>query len=245
MALATISSGRLLRVVTLQQPTTARDGYGQPVKAYADSTAITPAARRARVRMLSSRELVAADTLLAEADFEVTLRYIPDSMPARQTLTASTNFADDDTVVLDSKTYTFQSPLSNGADGDVAVGDDLEESLLNLFNAINLVVGGDYGTAMTIHPTVTAVTSDATTLVISAKLYGTSGNTIASTVGGGNTGNGTWGATTLAGGATTGGRLTSDYRLSLDDGDTLEIVSVLNQERQAMTVCRCKRTTSG
>ena len=245
MALATLSAGSLTRVVTLKEPTEADAASGQPVITYADSTTITPAARRARVRMLSGRELVSADSIVSQSDFEVTFRYIPDSMPARRTMVASTNFVADDTVVLDTTTYIFKA--SPSADGEVDVGADLETSLDNLMAAINLEVpiSGKYDDDMTLHPTVTAVLSTATTLIVAAKSYGTSGNSIVSEVGGGNTGDGGWQGTTLAGGATTGGWLTTDYQLSLDDGDLLEIDLVVNQERQAMTVCRCKRTTAG
>ena len=245
MALATISAGRLTRVVTLKEPTFADDVAGQPVITYADSTTITPAARRARVRMLTGRELEESDSVVSQTDFEVTFRHIPDSMPARQTLIASTNFAADDTVTLDTAIYTFKAAPS--ANGEIDVGTDLETSLDNLRAAINLEVpiSGKYGAATLLHTTVTAVLSTATTLIVAAKSYGTGGNSIASERGGGNTGNGGWVSTTLGGGATTGGRLTTDYRLSLDDGDTLEIASVVNQERQSMTVCRCTRTTDG
>lgn len=245
MALATLSAGTLTRVVTLKEPTEADAASGQPVTTYADSTTITPAARRARVRMLSGTESVSADSVVLQSDFEVTFRYIPDSMPARQTLTATTNFVEDDTIFILPTLYTFKDDPS--ADGEVDVGTDLETSLDNIMAAINLEVpiGGKYGASMAIHGTVTAVLSTATTLVVAAKSYGTGGNSINTTIGVGNTGDGTWGDTTLAGGATTGGRLTTDYRLSLDDGDLLEIDSIVNQERQAMTVCQCTRTTSG
>jgi hypothetical protein len=129
---------------------------------------------------------------------------------ARQTLTGSTNFEADDTVILDAKTYTYKA--SPSADGEVDVGVDLQTSLDNLMAAINLEtpIGGKYGASMTIHPTVTAVSSDATTLVVAAKDGGTAGNSIASTVGA-NTGDATWGAATLSGGAADGATMGNVY----------------------------------
>jgi len=117
---------------------------------------------------------------------------------SKQTLTASTNFIADDTVTLDVKTYTYKA--SPSADGEVDVGTDLETSLANLLAAINLSgTGGEYGASMTVHPTVTAISSNATTLVVAAKDATAAGDSIASTVGGGNTGDGAWGAAALAG----------------------------------------------
>lgn len=122
------------------------------------------------------------------------------------TLTGSTNFTQalPDTVTLDSKTYTFKD--SPSADGEVDVGTDLETSLDNLFAAINLVtpIGGKYGSSMTIHPTVTAISNTATVLIVRAKDGGTGGNSIVSTVDGSNAGDATWGAGNLASGLATG-----------------------------------------
>jgi len=120
---------------------------------------------------------------------------------ARGTLTGSTNFIADDTVTLDAKTYTYKA--SPSADGEVDLGVDLETSLDNLFDAINLVLGGAYGGSMTIHPTVTALSNTATVLVVAAKDAGTAGDSIVSGVGVGNTGDSTWGGATLSGGAAT------------------------------------------
>ncbi len=125
---------------------------------------------------------------------------------ARGTLTGSTNFANGDTVVLDVKTYTFIDPAAPSADGEVDLGGNLETSLDNLHDAINLVVGGAYGASMTIHPTVTALSNTATALVVAAKDAGTAGDSIVSDVGV-NTGDATWGGATLAAGAASGAAL--------------------------------------
>jgi hypothetical protein len=151
---------------------------------------------------------------------------------ARGTLTSpgSVNFAADDTVVLDTKTYIFKA--SPSADGEVDVGADVETSLDNLMAAINLEtpIGGKYGASMTLHPTVTALSSTATTLVVAAKDGGTGGNSIASTVGGGNTGDATWGAATLAGGVADGATMgnidmSEDYPGSIHTSGTKAPIS--------------------
>lgn len=118
---------------------------------------------------------------------------------ARGTLTGTGNFIADEVVVLDSKTYTYKA--SPSADGEVDLGVDLETSLDNLFDSINLVAGGAYGASMTIHPTVTAISNSATVLVVVAKDAGTGGNSIVSTTDGANA---SWGAGTLGDGAANG-----------------------------------------
>ncbi len=119
------------------------------------------------------------------------------ALNASGVLTA-TAIIDTDTVTIDSKVYTFQDTLTD-VDGNVHVGADDEASLLNLLNAINLGPGqpDDYADAMTIHPTVKATLSDATTLTVAAKdLGGTGGTLIATTESAG----ATWAETTLDGG---------------------------------------------
>lgn len=130
------------------------------------------------------------------------------ALRARGTLTVTGNFANGEEVVIDAKTYTFVDPAAPSADGEVDVGGDAEASLDNLFDAINLVAGGDYGASMTIHPTVTAILNTATFLTVAAKNAGTGGNSIVSTTDGGNA---SWGAGTLAGGAAVGALMQNAY----------------------------------
>jgi len=123
---------------------------------------------------------------------------VPSGVAATGTLTGSANFADTETVTIDAKTYTFQATLTD-VDGNVQLGGSLQASLLNLLNAINLTgtPGTDYATSMTIHPTVEATASDATTLDAEAKTAGFAGNSIATTT---TAANASWGAVTLTGG---------------------------------------------
>jgi len=96
----------------------------------------------------------------------------------------ATNVTADDTVVIGSVTYTFKAAPTTVAN-EVKIGADAAATLANLKKAINLtgVSGTDYGSATVIHPTVTASTLTATTLLLYAKTGGTGGNSLASTEG--------------------------------------------------------------
>lgn len=124
---------------------------------------------------------------------------VPAAAAASGTLTGTSNFSDTETVTLDSKTYTFQTTLTD-VDGNVQIGVDLQTSLANLKAAINLEAGAGtlYATSTTLHPTVTATASDATTLSVEAKASGTVGNAIATTE---TAANASFGGATLSGGA--------------------------------------------
>lgn len=113
--------------------------------------------------------------------------------------------ANDETVVIGGKTYTFKTVLTN-TDGFVALGASNTEALANLKAAINLEAGAGtaYAAATTVNGYVTAISSGASTLVVKAKVAGTVGNFIPTTE---TCGSGSWGATTLAGGT---GSVTDD-----------------------------------
>jgi hypothetical protein len=119
-------------------------------------------------------------------------------VPASGTLTSSGAFTNTQTVVVGGKTYTTQTTLTN-VDGNVAIGANAEETLGNLKAAINLEAGAGtkYAAAMTENELVEAISADATTLVVKAKVPGEIGNLIASTE---TQTNAAWGAATLAGG---------------------------------------------
>lgn len=118
---------------------------------------------------------------------------------ASGTLTASGNPANTETVVIGGKTYTFQTTLTD-ADGNVLIGADAEASLQNLYDAINLsgTAGTQYAASMTENEHVEAYSTDATTVVVRAKIPGSIGNHVptseTSTVL-------AWGGTTLASGS--------------------------------------------
>lgn len=102
---------------------------------------------------------------------------------ATGTLTIATNPTDGDTVVIGSKTYTFQDTLTN-VDGHVKIGASAAASQVNLVHAINLnggTSGTDYAAAMTKHPYVTIGEFSSNAAVVTAKSGGTDGNAIATT----------------------------------------------------------------
>lgn len=132
---------------------------------------------------------------------------------ATGTLTSTGNFTDGDTVTIGSKVYTMQDTLTN-VDGNVKIGASATASLLNLARAINDsggTPGTDYAAAMTAHPSVTA-TSDATTVVVTAILSGTAGNSIATTEVSTAV---SWGGATLSGGSDGLGMLRSEFNAAV------------------------------
>ena len=120
------------------------------------------------------------------------------AVAATGTLTSSGVFANNETVTIGSRTYTFKSPFSDAADNIDASG-TTAQTHENLRRAINGdgVAGTNYGTGTVVHADVTA-TDGATTNVITAKKAGTFGNLIATTETGANI---AFGAATLAGGS--------------------------------------------
>ena len=129
----------------------------------------------------------------------VTLTETGGATPAQGTLTDSDNFANTETVTIDGKVYTFQTVLTN-VDGNVFIGVGLVDSLLNLLRAINLGAGSGslYAAATTLHATVSAIASDATTMTVQAKVGGPGGDAITTTTDGANA---SWGGATLSGGS--------------------------------------------
>lgn len=103
-------------------------------------------------------------------------------IPAIGTLTLAANAGNTETVVLDSKTYTFQTTLTD-VDGNVKIGASASDSLDNLIAAITLGAGGGttYAASMTLHPTITAIAGTGDTMIVTAKVKGVGGNSIATT----------------------------------------------------------------
>lgn len=118
---------------------------------------------------------------------------------ASSTFTITGQPANNETVTVGGKTYTFQTTLTN-VDGNVKIAATAALSLTNLYNAINLtggVPGTDYATAMTANTQVTAGTLTATTFIATAQIAGTVGNSIATTD---TYALGSWTGATLSGG---------------------------------------------
>jgi hypothetical protein len=101
------------------------------------------------------------------------------SVAATGTLTFTTNPSDNDVVVIDAKTYTFKTVLSD-VDGYVLIGGSIAASLQNLRDAIDLTgtPGTQYANSTTAHPTVSGTANDASTLTVAADTAGLSGNSI-------------------------------------------------------------------
>lgn len=114
-------------------------------------------------------------------------------------LTTTGNFADGETVTIGGKVYTFQAALTD-VDGHVKVGATAALSLVNLRNAINRngvgTPGTDFATSTTASTKVTA-TASSTVLTVTAIVFGTPGNSIATIA---TVSNASWGAATLTGG---------------------------------------------
>ncbi|MCF7843864.1 hypothetical protein K9M47_03125 [Candidatus Gracilibacteria bacterium] len=104
-------------------------------------------------------------------------------------------------VVVDGETITigttvYRAKAIPSQPYDVAMGEDAEAFLTNLYNAINGSGAGAYiGTAA--HPDVVAVAKDATTITVRGRVPGTSLNATATTE---TFTNGSWADTTLGGG---------------------------------------------
>lgn len=121
------------------------------------------------------------------------------AVAATGTLTNTGNFANGDTVTTGTKTYTFQTVLTN-VDGNVLIGATASDSLDNLIAAINLGAGSGtlYAAATTANGFVSAAAGVGDTMNVTALKAGTQGNTIATTE---TSANASWGAATLTGGS--------------------------------------------
>lgn len=112
----------------------------------------------------------------------------------RATLTAAGQPAATETVVINSRTYTFVETAATLAENKVLVGDSIELTLKNLEAAINALPGAGvrYGTATAVHADVFAeYNEDNASLTIYSKAAAASAFTLSSTAT-----NLTWGAQT-------------------------------------------------
>jgi len=121
-----------------------------------------------------------------------------------------------ETVVIDAKTYTFQTTLTD-VDGNVLIGAAATNSIDNLIAAITLGAGAGttYATSTTLHPTVTAAAGAGDTMDATAKLAGTAGNSLATTE---TLTNGSWGNATLTGGVTSNNLTAASHGISEGEG---------------------------
>ena len=117
---------------------------------------------------------------------------------ASETLTLTGQPLNTETVVVNTKTYTFQTTLTD-TDGNVLIGATAADSLDNLINAVNLGPGAGiaYAASMTLNTTVYAEQAGTLTSEMFAKTPGTGGNSYPTTE---TLTNGSWGAATMSGG---------------------------------------------
>ena len=123
----------------------------------------------------------------------------------------NTNVANNATVTIGTKVYTFKTALTP-TEGEVLIGADADASLLNLIRAINHsgTPGTDYSAAAA-NPDVTAATAvTAHTFQVRAIRDGTVGNSIATTD---TSATLSWTGTTLAGGVAGGTTATGDREI--------------------------------
>lgn len=125
-------------------------------------------------------------------------------LPATAILTLTANASNNNTVTVGTKdgtiaaVYTFKTVLT-GAAFEVFIDTNIQNTLQNLFNAINAGAGAGtkYGTGTTSNFDVTASQLPAGQMMVTANTAGTPGNSIPSTSGGIT---GSWNHATLTGG---------------------------------------------
>ena len=120
-----------------------------------------------------------------------------ESVHGAGTLTFGGTPADGEIVTIDAKVYTIEDSLTN-VDGNVFNGGSATSAITNLIAAIQLtgLAGTDYATAMSAHPTVSAVAGTGDSGDFTALVGGTAGNVVSTT----NVTAGSWTAGTLLGG---------------------------------------------
>lgn len=125
---------------------------------------------------------------------------------ATGTLTLTANPTNTETVVINGKTYTFQTTLTD-VDGNVLIGASASDSLDNLIAAIGLGAGSGtaYAASMTPNTDLTALAGAGDTMDVTALYGGTGGNGITTTE---TLALGSWGGATLSGGVD--GEITAD-----------------------------------
>jgi len=137
-----------------------------------------------------------------------TINSVAAGADADATLTSTGAFANNETVVLGSKTYTFKGTLTPAAN-EVLIGASATESHRNLKAAVNIEAGAGtlYGAATTQNVDVKATSATATTTVFSARYTGTAGNSLTSTE---TCGNASFGGATFSGGTDATATLTAN-----------------------------------
>lgn len=137
-----------------------------------DGTGLATAEAYASVAAADAYWLVRGGAPAAWADTAATGSFHLEAQPS-----------DTETVTIDSKTYTFQTTLTD-VDGNVAIGASLADTQANLVGAINLSgdpADGRYADSMAAHTTVTATAFASNIMVVTAVTAGTAGNALVTT----------------------------------------------------------------
>lgn len=126
---------------------------------------------------------------------------VPSDVKATGTLTLTGNVSNGDQVTTGTKTYTFQTTLTD-VDGNVLIGATASDSIDNLIAAITLGAGAGtlYAASTTSNGFLTATAGAGDTMDAEALLGGTQGNLIATTDPTDTGGVMSWTGTTLSGG---------------------------------------------
>lgn len=161
--------------------------------------------------------MASADRVVLRYVQESTMGITPDNgVKATGTLTSTgTVPANNDNVVIGSRTYTFKTTLTGAAD-EIKIAGTAALTLANLYNAINRnagVPGTDYTVATEAHTLVEAITLTATTFVARSRRSGTAGNSIATTDTGTQL---SWGAANLSGGTNATGLTLKQLRYNTE-----------------------------
>lgn len=179
------------------------------------------------------------DVLAVKANSTFTVSSgLPPAKFAKSILTSdATEVADGEVAVIGAVTYRFKSTML--AINDIQIGASVTATLLSLKKAINGngVAGTDYFAGTVAHPLVLASASDATTVTVYSRTYGTANNTLATTTTASHL---SWSATTLgagtgtsiAGVATAGATFVIDgasYYFTTLLSETLGLTAVANE----------------
>lgn len=137
-----------------------------------------------------------------------------DAIKAQGKVTITALPTDGQTITIGTKVYTWKTTLTN-SDGFILIGTTAAECRTNLMNAINLDgnPGSQYAAITTPHADVEATLISGNDVILTAKVGGTAGNSIAL-------------ATTMTGGNVVDGATLGTYRAGAAEQDAEGVLSV-------------------
>jgi hypothetical protein len=184
------------------------------------------------VLMRAARNVSSGQAVRATATLTLTGVIVPGSHAESVLTSNGTAPANDVTVVIGARTYTFKTTLT-GAANEVLIGASAAAALDNLKSAINATAGAGttYGTGTVAHEFVVATDNADTTQKIQARVPGVAANTLATTESSATL---SWADTTLGGGtgASNPGVTTAAATVTVND-QTYTFVDVLSEDISA------------